>query len=120
MAYFLYDSYCYSSIQDASASFFSRGAIDGMGVFQSYTVGSSSATYILLSSSISTNGNSGKVVQATSSFTYTFPSCGFPGHDMPFLGLRVDDAFAISMAMVGLMLIAASYRHVVDLIKGHW
>ena len=101
---YLYNSYCYESLDSVAASFFSKGIIDNLGILQSYSVASSdTVSFIYLPLSQVNNNN-----PVFSSFSLRFLECSAMGFDNSFFGVTPVDAFAVSWAVVAVL--AAAYK----------
>jgi hypothetical protein len=85
---YLYNSYCYDTLNLAAQSFYSRSVIDGFGVLNSYSlisIDTVNFVYLLPNNTLS-------------NFDYKFIECFKPGFDNSFFGFTPADSFEISWA----------------------
>jgi hypothetical protein len=92
---YLYKSFCYETVEQVAASVHSSFFLEGFGVIQSVSGGSSGLTVSYLHSS----GN-------LLSFSYPVATCEKLGFDNNFSGLTKDDSVQISSAIVGVLIAA--------------
>jgi hypothetical protein len=89
---YLYNSYCYETIESAAASFYSKGIIDGLGLITSSSITApDTVSFIYLPLS-----EVAKPIPIYSAFTYRFLSCNSIGFDNSFFGITSADALLIS------------------------
>lgn len=99
--YYLYNSYCYETLDKAAQSFYSKGFLEGLGVINSYSLVSANEVSFLYTS---TNGNK------VSSFNYTFTECFQVGFDNSFFGVTHHQSIELAWEVVGILFAAWSIK----------
>lgn len=115
---YLYNSYCYETINLAAQSFYSQGFINGFGVLQGYSIKNLDTvtfSFFVSNSAVTTKNGNGNGGGNTTTFTiasidYQFQSCSSLGFDNSFFGVSPIDSVLVTFAVISLLAVAYYFK----------